>query len=63
MWEYVKRALVDNAKEVCGSVRVGERVAWKKVLGARDEVAKDRCMEVYKEREWLKGIFSRAKRR
>ena len=22
--------------------------AWKEVLGARDEVAEDRCMEIYK---------------
>ena len=25
MWEQVKRAIVESAREVCGSVRVGER--------------------------------------
>ena len=25
IWEQVKRAMVENAREVCGSVRVGER--------------------------------------
>ena len=25
--------------------------AWKEVLGARDEVARERCLEVYKEEE------------
>ena len=38
--------------------------AWREVLGTRDEVAKDRRMEVYKEeRERLKGVFIRAKRK
>ena len=27
----------------------GEYYGWKEVLGARDEVAKERCMEVYEE--------------
>ena len=37
---------------------------WKEVLGVRDEVAKNRCMEVYKRKiEKLKGVFVRAKRR
>ena len=26
-----------------------KEAAWKDILGVRDEVAKDRCMEVYKE--------------
>ena len=25
--------------------------AWKEVLGAKDEVARERCLEVYKEEE------------
>ena len=35
-----------------------KEVAWREVLGARDEVAKDRCMEAYKEEK----AFIRAKR-
>ena len=60
MWEYVKRALVQSVREVCGSVRVAggnpksvwwndevkaavkrKEAAWKEVLGARDEDAKE----------------------
>ena len=26
-----------------------KEIAWKEVFGARDEIAKDRCMENYKE--------------
>ena len=61
-WEQVKRAMVENAREVCGSVRVGgkspKNVRWndvvkaaveKKEAAARDKVAKDGCMGVYKE--------------
>ena len=68
MWEQVKRGMVDGAKEVCGSVRVGgtnpknvwwtyevkaadkrKEAAWKEVLVARDEDAKERGQEIYKE--------------
>ena len=60
--------MVDSAKEVCSSVRVGTKnpenvwlndvvkdaverkePPWKETLEARDEVAKDRYMEVCKE--------------
>ena len=55
--------MVDIARGVWGSVRVGgknlKNVWWndmvkaaverKEVLRAMDEVAKDRCMEIYKE--------------
>ena len=60
--------MVNSAREVCGSMRVGEmslrnvwwndvaratfeskKAVWKEVLGAGDEDAKERCMEVYKE--------------
>ena len=34
--------------EVKAAVRRKE-AAWKKVLGARDEDAKERCLEIYKE--------------
>ena len=42
-----------------------DKSAWKEVLGARDEVTKDRCMKVYKRRKKkrLKGVFIREKRR
>ena len=41
-----------------------KEAASKKVFGARYEVAKNRFMEVYKEeREGVKGIFIRRKRR
>ena len=65
MWEQVKLAIVESAREVCGSVRVGggnpKSVWWndqvkaavrdrrKEVLGAKDEDAKELCREVYKE--------------
>ena len=45
IWEQVKRAMVENAREVCGSVRVGERtqrIRWndkKKAPVRRKEVA------------------------
>ena len=61
MWEQVKWPMVESAREVCGSVKVGggnpksvwwndevkdgfkrNEVAWKEVLGARDEDAKER---------------------
>ena len=37
-----------------------KEAAWKEVLGARDEVAKDICMKIYKA-ERLKGVFIKAK--
>ena len=68
MWEQMKRTMSDNAREVCSSVRVGEKnsknvysnnvvkvapermeATRREVLRARDEDAKDRCMEVFKE--------------
>ena len=63
MWEQVKRAMVESAREVCGSARVGrgnlKNVWWndqvkaavdrKEVLGTRDEDAKEMFWEVYKE--------------
>ena len=69
MWEQVKWALIDRAREMYGSVRVEGKSpknvrwnnvkvaierkedAWKKVLRARDEVAKESCMEAYKEEQ------------
>ena len=58
----MKRAMVESAREVCGLLRVGGRnpksVWWnnqvnaavkrEEVLGARDEDARERCLEVYK---------------
>ena len=39
-----------------------KETAWKEALGAGDEVAKGRCIEVYKEgRERLKGLFTEHK--
>ena len=57
----VKRAIIESAREVCGSVRVGGKNpknmwwkdevnvavkrrenAWKQVMGARDEGAKEK---------------------
>ena len=68
MWEQMKQAMVESAREVCGSVRVGgknlksmwwndkvkasvkrKEAAWKEVLTASDEEAKERCMEAYRE--------------
>ena len=65
--------MVDSTREVCGSMRLGEKdlkkvwqndkakdaverkeAAQEEVLGVRDEIAKDRCMEVYK-KEKRKG--------
>ena len=67
MWEQVQWAVVESAREECGSVRVGrgrkkpKKVWWndeikaavmrKKVLGARDEDAKERCMGAYRRTE------------
>ena len=39
-----------------------KEAAWKEVLGARGEVAKDRFMEIYKE-EKLKSVHFKAKTR
>ena len=42
---------------------VGRKEAiWKDLLGARNEVPRERCMKVYKE-ERLKGVYIRVKRR
>ena len=54
MWERAKRAMVESAREVYGSVTVGgknpkncsrKESTLKGVLAARDEEAKERCME------------------
>ena len=64
----MKQAIVESAREVCSSVRVGRKnpkSVWqndalkavnkrkedssKQVLRARDEAAKERCMEAYGE--------------
>ena len=40
-----------------------KETAWKEVLGDRDGVAKDRCMEFYKEkRKVIKGVYITTKR-
>ena len=64
IWEQVKRATVERAREVCGLVRVGgkpkesvvewndeikvavrrKEAAWKEMLAASDDEAKERCM-------------------
>ena len=64
MWEQAKRKMVECAREVCGSVRVGgeevtQSVWWndeikaavrrKEMLPANDEESKERCMEMYRE--------------
>ena len=59
MWDQVKQA---SPREVCGSVgldgnpesmwwnnQVKAAVKRKEVFGARDEEARERCLEVYKE--------------
>ena len=77
MWEQVKWAMVESARELCGSVRKNPKsvwwnyevnaavrrkeVTWKEELASSDEDAKERCMEVYRER--LKGVYVRAKRK
>ena len=64
----MKRAIVESARKVPGSVKVGgispksgwwndevkaavrrKKAAWKVVLGATEEKAKERSMEVYEE--------------
>ena len=54
MWEQVKWAMVNSAREVCGSMRMWwwnnvdkasverKEAVWKKLLGVRDEVTKER---------------------
>ena len=59
MWEQVKWAVVESAREVCGSVREEEKnpkrewwnydvkaVVKRKMLSASDEESKERCMKV-----------------
>ena len=62
--------MVESAKELCGSVRVGgknpkgvwwnnkvkatvrrKEAAWKELLAASDQEAKERCMETYRRKE------------
>ena len=68
MWEQVKRAMVESASvwlsarrwepKMCGGTIKRKEDAWK-VLGPRDEDARERCLEVWKsikrKRERLKG--------
>ena len=70
--------MVESAREVCSSMRVGRgnpKSVWckdqvkaavrerREELGARDEDAKERFLEVYKEeREGLKGVHIEAMR-
>ena len=51
--------MVDNVREVCGSVRMGEGThTWNEVLGTRDEVAKtDVRKSTKKRREKVKSVF------
>ena len=57
MWEQVKWVMVENAKEVHGSLRVGEgnpkSVWWNDQVkaAARDEDARERCLEAYNEKK------------
>ena len=57
MWEQIKRAMVESAREVCCSVRVGGKnpksVWWNDEIKAAvsDEEAKERCMEAYREQK------------
>ena len=74
IWEKVKLAMVESARKVWGSVKVGggnpknvcwdneikatlkrKGAAWKEVLEAKDEVAKERCLEIYKEKKNSSG--------
>ena len=82
--EQVKQAMVESAREVCGSVKLGGKnpknvwwndearvavrrmkAAWKEVLAASDEEAKERCMDAYREekRKVKRYIYIRAKRK
>ena len=80
MWEQVKRAMVESAREKCGSVRVGGRnpksvqwnvevktavrrkeAAWKEVLAASHEEAKEKFMEAYREERELNVPISEQK--
>ena len=76
--------MVQSAREVYGSVRVGggnekstwgndqvkakvkrKEDAWKEVMGARDEDAREMCLKIYtkRKRERLKGVFFKVRRR
>ena len=48
-----------NPKSVSWNDMVKAAVERKKVLGAKDEAAKERCMKVYKRKERLKGEYIR----
>ena len=69
IWEQGKQAIIESAREVCGSVRIGRKNpksiwwnnkvkaivktkenAWK-ISGVRDEDAKGRCLDVYKNKD------------
>ena len=77
MCEQVKQAVVESAREVCGSVRVGERtqrVWWNdeikaairrnELLVVSDEETKERCMEEYREekRKVRRGVYQSKKK-
>ena len=54
MWEQMKWAMAESARKVCNvwlstSRRWEPKKCWKEMLGARNEDAKERCLEVYKE--------------
>ena len=47
--------------EVKAAVK-GKKVAWKEVLEARDEEAKERCMEAYKQKRKVKRCICQSKK-
>ena len=77
MWEQVKWAVVERAKEMCGSVQLRggnpNSVWWndqveavvkrKEELEARDEDARERCLEVYiEEKRKVKRFIYQSKK-
>ena len=79
MWEQVKQSMVEGAREVCGSVRVGGKnpksVWWNdKVKGERrlvgrcwqlamEKQKKDVWKRTDKRKETLKGVYIRTNRK
>ena len=67
MWK-VKRAMVEGAREVCGSVRVGggnpKSVWWNNQEKAVVKIKEAAwCLEIYKKEKKLKGVYIKARRR
>ena len=73
MWEQVKQAIVDSARELCGSVSMGgwieskecmvkAAVERKEALGARDDGAKDTYGDIQRRKEKAEKVYIRAKR-